>query len=160
MSSQIVPQIVIIFHLDLEKKSPLLSYLIATEHIDLRWTHCNVYKRICTYICTCTQASQIGDSYRYFRIRLRSNREFYLDNLSWKYFIVHVSKRAMRSWQFASPEIWRVYRERTISKLNKSHKDESQRITSYLILELQKISTISYDFSIVLFVTDRMAVGT
>lgn len=53
-----------------------------------------------------------------------------------------------------------TYRERTISKLNKSHKDESQRITSYLILELQKISTISYDFSIVLFVTDRMAVGT
>lgn len=47
IGKKIVSQIMIVFHLDCEK---IATILIATEHIGLWWTHCNVYNRICTYI--------------------------------------------------------------------------------------------------------------
>lgn len=75
---------------------------------------------------------RIGDSCCDVWIRSRSHRKLYVGNFIEAYFIV--SKWEMRSCQIASPEINLHVLDLTVSKLNKSHKDVSTRITSYLSL--------------------------
>lgn len=129
-----------IFHLDCEKNR--YHYLAPSQQ---RSSVCN--ERIITYTNIYAR-TQIGDSCCYVRFRSRSHRKLYLDNFIRTYFIV--SKRAMGSRQTASPEY--VYFDLTVSKLNKSNKDVSTRITSNLKSNFYRSSTISFDVSIVVLV--------
>lgn len=77
------------------------------------------------YVSARTQASQIGDSGRDVRSGSRFYRKFYLDSLIRMYLML--SKRGNH--------LKYVCRDLIVSKLNKSLKDVSTRITSYLTLK-------------------------
>ena len=92
----------------------------------------------------CATSSQIGNPDRNYRIRLADS-------------IGTILSKRMCSYLNERPD-----RDHTASKRNRSYQTVglSVRITSYSNLNCQRNPTISYEWTIVAFVTDRTTMGT
>ena len=130
------------------KTSRPQSYAIVTERIGSWWTYRNVIARV--------RSSQFGEPDRDDRVRSRPNRRLDRNNPIGTY--VSVSEREFRPWLIVTPEI---------DKSCGSHPSATSRIRTYRLASpciqtwnFRENSTISYEWPIVAFVTDRTTVET
>lgn len=115
----------------------------------------NVSKRIRTYLFVHNRP-QWGTCVVNFALDL---------NLIWNLIWTILSKRMLSylngQWDHGrSRHLNYIYRDLALSMLNQSHINASTRKTSYPYTKTERNSTISYDFLIVLLVTDRTTVET
>lgn len=95
-------------------------------------TYCNL--KMCTKVSIRTKASQIGDSCRDVRIRLRSNQEIYL------HIFTILSERMLsyldEQWdRDRSRQLKLIYCDLTVSKLTSGRIDSHHIVSKFTIIE-------------------------
>lgn len=148
----IVTLVVISFYLNLEKKIAIINVLYRNI---VNQFMINVSKRIRTYLFVHNRP-QWGTCVVMFALDLNL-----IWNLIWTILLERMLSYVNGQWDHdRSRHQNYIYRDLTVSMLNQSHMNALTRKTSYPNIKTQRNYTISYDFSIVLFVTDRTTVKT